>query len=145
MGSEKVTPHHMLSTTLFSSSIMLLKVKITVCYSYFYRFFIAFDIIDHKIILSKQFSNSVHDIAYSLMESYLSDCKQYVNILGEKWDLQNVIYGIPQGSCLGPLLFWIYITDICNISDKAEFILFADDTIIFVNAETAFLIVFYLI
>ena len=99
----------------------------------------AFDTIDHKILLSKLFSNGIRDNAYSLMESYLSNRKQYVNILGEKSDLQNVIYGIPQGSCLGPLLFLIYINDICNISDKGEFILFADDTNIFVKAETALL------
>ena len=30
----------------------------------------------------------------------------------------------------GPLLFTLYINDICNISDFVDFILFADDTTI---------------
>ena len=62
-----------------------------------------------------------------------------MSFLGENSDLADVIYGIPQGSCLGPLLFLIYINDISNTSNEGEFILFADDTNIFVRGQTALL------
>ena len=62
-----------------------------------------------------------------------------MSFLGENSDLADVIYGVPQGSCLGPLLFLIYINDISNTSNEGEFILFADYTTIFVRCQTALL------
>jgi hypothetical protein len=54
---------------------------------------------------------------------------QFVEYGGEKSELLKILTGVPQGSCLAPTLFLIYINDFADaISLKS--ILFADDTTI---------------
>ena len=97
----------------------------------------AFDTIDHDILLTKLNRYGIRGSANNLIKSYLSKRIQYTEVLGEKSDPLIVKYGVPQGSVLGPLLFLLYINDISNCSNLGTFILFADDTNIFVEGDSA--------
>ena len=96
----------------------------------------AFDTIDHRKLLTKLNNYGIRGNALKLISSYLTNRKQYVSVLDVESNELPVEFGVPQGSVLGPLLFILYINDICNLTDKGKLVLFADDTNIFVAADS---------
>ena len=95
----------------------------------------AFDTVNHRILLSKLEHYGIRGCALEWIGSYLSDRKQYVSVNGSNSNLLSITCGVPQGSVLGPLLFLIYINDLPNASKKLTFYLFADDTNIYYESK----------
>jgi hypothetical protein len=92
----------------------------------------AFDTIDHATLIQKLYYYGISGKALSLIENYLTDRRQYVQINETKSSLLPIVTGVPQGSILGPLLFIIYINDISQSSEYFQFINYADDTTLFI-------------
>ena len=93
----------------------------------------AFDTVSHDILLAKLEHYGIRGTSLKLLESYLTNRKQYVTVNGHKSQTQVVNIGVPQGSVLGPLLFLIYINDLPLSTNNMKSILFADDTTFFTS------------
>ena len=88
----------------------------------------AFDTVDHRILLRKLEYYGIRGLSNNWFKSYLTNRQQYVSINGYNSNKKPMLYGVPQGSVLGPLLFLIYINDL-NIAIKfSKTHHFADDT-----------------
>ena len=96
----------------------------------------AFDTVNHDILFKKLEHYSVRSIALNWMKSYFSDRQQFVQFNNARSILRPITCGVQKGSILGPLLFLLYINDICNVSAIAKLILFADDTNFFFLIQT---------
>lgn len=74
----------------------------------------AFDLIDHKILLEKLAHYGMTHTIHEWLRSYLSNRQQRVLVNWLKSSLNTRTHGVPQGSCIVPLLFLIYINDITS-------------------------------
>ena len=69
-------------------------------------------------------------------ESYSINRKQCIQINKEtKRTLEDVKFGVLQGSILGPLLFLIYVNDLQHASRILQTIIFSDDTNLFYERD----------
>ena len=87
----------------------------------------AFDTINHEIFVNKmEYLGFSKDLILWFM-SCLSNRKFKVNLNKIFSEPGKLLYGVRQGSILGPLLFLIYINDMSQ-AVKCELLLYADDT-----------------
>ena len=86
----------------------------------------AFDTVSHEILMHKLYHYGLRGSVYELNASYLSCRNQFVVVNNTQSSLKPINIGVPQGSILGPLLFLIYVNDICNATN-CNSRLFADD------------------
>ena len=88
----------------------------------------AFHTVDHDILLAKLRKYGVENLELTWFTSYLTSRKQFCEVNGICSKTEDIRCGLPKGSCLGPLLFLIYINDLPFSLKKGRMTIYADDT-----------------
>ena len=88
----------------------------------------AFDTVDHEILCQKLVHYGVQQRELAWFRSYLCNRKQFCRVNGVCSKTEGIEVGVPQGSCLGPLLFLIYINDLPQAVQNSAVSMYVDDT-----------------
>lgn len=91
----------------------------------------AFDLVNHYLLLDKLHNIGLCKQSLFWFNSYLHFRRQSVAFNGCFSQYTVMENGVPQGSCLGPLLFSIFINDLPNVCSNCNILLYADDTVIY--------------
>ncbi len=96
----------------------------------------AFDLVDRDILLAKLEHYGIRGNVLAWFRSYFSGRKQKVYFGGVySSSVVDIIIGILQGSCLGVLMFLVFINDLESSCREAIFNLFCDDTLVFLQSN----------
>ena len=87
----------------------------------------AFDTVDHNILSQKREQYGLLGKELSWFKSCLLNCKQFCSINGVESELMDINVEVPQGSCLGSLLFLLYVSDLPQAVQTSTLAMYADD------------------
>jgi hypothetical protein len=101
------------------------KSSVTVAYIDFCR---AFDSVCHQKLLLKLQSYGLTGTLLEWIHNFLADRSQTTRVGSSYSSFESVISGVVQGSCIGPLLFTVYVNDVVDIMPTGSVSkLYADD------------------
>ena len=79
----------------------------------------SFDTVDPRILLTRLRSKlGLNGIALLWLCSYLTGRTQWISVQGTLSNVFHLRYGVPLGTCQGPVLFNIYSSKICDIDGR---------------------------
>ena len=87
----------------------------------------ALDCLSHELLIAKLDAFGFDKISLKLVHNYLSNRIQRVKINDSYSSWTEILYEVPQGSILGPLLFNIFVCDMFYFLEDSETANYSDD------------------
>ena len=88
----------------------------------------TFDCLDYELLAAKLNAYGFNLPALRLIHDYLSNRKQRTKINDKYSSWSEILFGVPQGSILGPPFFNIFLADLFFIVKDIDIASYADDT-----------------
>jgi len=91
----------------------------------------VFDSVDHDTLLQRLYkSYGLQGPVLDWFASYLRGRVQHIRLSATSSTLSEVLFGVPQGSVLGPILFLLYTADLLQLVKRHQLTphAYADDT-----------------
>ena len=95
----------------------------------------AFDCLDHELLAAKLNAYGFSLPALRLINNYLSNRKQRTKTENTYRTWLDIIFGVPQGSILGPLLFNVFLADLFFAVNDIDDASYADDNTPYMVAD----------
>ena len=87
----------------------------------------AFDCLSDDLLLAKLHAHGFSLSVLKLIHSYLKNRKQRNKINSTYSSREEILFGVPQGPVLGPLLFHIFLRDLFFSMNETDFASYTDD------------------
>ena len=95
----------------------------------------AFDCLNHDLLIAKLNAYGFSLPALRLIHACLLNREQRTRINNSYSTCAEIVFGVPQGSILGPLLFNIFLTDLFFIANRMDIANYADDNTPYATAN----------
>ena len=92
---------------------------------------IAFDCLSHELIIAKLNGHGFSLPAIKLIHDNLSNRQQRTKINHDLSSWEEVLFGVPQGSVFGPILFNIFLGGLFLVIKETKFASYADDNTLY--------------
>ena len=80
----------------------------------------AFALVLHDLLIEKLHAYGIDMKSLRFLYSYLNDRKQRVKFNNKYSSFEEILFGVPQGSILGPLFFNLFISNLFLILSNCE-------------------------
>ena len=95
----------------------------------------SFDCLNHDLLIAKLNAYGFSLPALRLIHDYLLNKKQRTRVNNSYSTWVEIVFGVPQGSILGPLLFTIFLADLFFVANSMDIANYANENTPYATAN----------